>query len=216
MLDPLIADLLACIEDTHAATKYERDPLRFCQLEGIDYTIGPRSLSRVSRNGDGPDLIIVSHEDYGSRDLFTIAHELSHVIARREGYIRLIKKHHKVRNMRRHIELLMNEGAARLLMPAPDLYAAAIEYGDTPRAVQHLMTLSGASEAAALRRWVRQDFSESRAAAVFQDGYVADVVRWRARMHLHRWDRVPEVALEHPDLMLYTVAPGRVIATIAG
>ena len=78
------------------------------------------------------------------------------------------------------------------------------------------MTLSGTSEAAALRRWVRQDFCESRATAVFQYGYVADVVRWRARMGLRRWDRVPEVALEHPDLMLLRTGPGRILATVAG
>ena len=216
MLDPLIADLLACIEDTHAATGYERDPARFCELQGIAYTTGPRSLSRVSRHGDGPDLIIVSHEDYGSRDLFTIAHELAHVIAKREGYIRLIRHHHQVHDQRRHIELLMNEAGSRLLMPAPDLEAAARAYGDTPRAITHLMALSGASESAAMRRWVRQDFSEPRAAAVIQGGYVADVTRWRARMPLHRWDRVPDVALEHPDLTLHGLGNGRVLATVAG
>lgn len=213
MLDPLIADLLACIEDTHAATDYERDPIRFCELQNIEYRLGPSNLARVGRYG-GPDIICVQSAQFGSRDLFTVSHEIAHIIAKREGYIRLIRHHHLVRDMKRHIELLMNEAGARLLMPAPDLYSAAMTFGDKPGAIRHIAELSGASQMAAMRRWVRQDFGEARGAFEIQRGYIYDLVSYRARLPFRKWARVPEVALEHPELMLLSLGGGRVLGTV--
>lgn len=118
--------------------------------------------------------------------------------------------------MKRHIELLMNEGAGRLLMPLHDLEAATREHGDTPRAILHLAEVSGASLPVALRRWVRQDWNESRAAFEIEGNYVQDVTAWNARLPFWKWDRVPDVALEHPDLMLLGLGQGRVLGTLVG
>lgn len=214
-LDPLTADLFDCFHETHERIGFERDPMRFCQQLDIQYVIGPANMARVSRWQSGPDLIVVRREQYTSADLFTIAHEAAHIIAKREGYIRLIRKHHQVSDMRRHIELLMNEGGARLLMPAPDLELAAQEHGDSPRAILCLSDLSGASLPAALRRWVRQDWAEPRAAFEIHQNYVHDVAAWNARLPFWWGERVPEVALEHPDLMLLGLGRGRVLGTIA-
>lgn len=215
-LDPLIADFFDCLHETHESIQFERDPLNFCQRLDIQYVIGPANLARVARWQSGPDIIVVRREQYTSRDLFTIAHEAAHIIAKREGYIKLIRRHHRVQDMRRHIERIMDDGAARLLMPLPDLEAAARSYGDSPRAIQHLMALSGASQPAALRRWVRQDFSEPRAAFEIQFNHVQDVAAWNARLPFWIFQRVSEAALEHPDLMLLTLGQGRVLGTITG
>lgn len=215
-LDPLTADLFDCFHETHERTGFERDPRRFCQLLDIRYVFGPSNMARVARWQSGPDLIVVRGEQYTSTDLFTIAHEAAHIIAKREGYIRLIRKHHKVSNIKRHIELLMNEGGARLLMPQPDLEAAAREWGDRPQAILHLSDMSGASLPAALRRWVRQDWEEPRAAFEIQRQYVHDASSWNARLPFWTGDRVPEVALKHPDLMLLGLGKGHVLGTITG
>ena len=215
-LDPLTSDLFDCLHETHERIRFERDPLRFCQALDIQYVLGPSNMARVARWQSGPDLIVVRHEQHTSRDLFTIAHEAAHIIAKREGYIRLIKRHHQAQDMKRHIELLMNEGAGRLLMPLPDLEAATREHGDTPRAILHLAEVSGASLPVALRRWVRQDWNESRAAFEIEGNYVQDVTAWNARLPFWKWDRVPDVALEHPDLMLLGLGQGRVLGTLVG
>lgn len=207
---------MECIEDEHAQTNFTRDPLTFCQLQGIDYVIGPRSLARASRyQDDGPDLIVVSPEGYGSRDLFTISHEIAHVIARREGYIKAIKRHHAcVPNMRQHIEALMNHAAGLLLMPAPDLRAAYELFGETPRAIAHLAELSGASHGAAMRRWSWQDVAEARGAFLARERLILDVTACRMRMPFKRDDRVPEIHIAHPDISLLALPDGRLLGVV--
>ena len=98
-LDPLTSDLLDCFHETHQRIGFERDPLKFCQALDIEYVFGPSSMARVAKWQSGPDLIVVRRECHTSSDLFTIAHEACHIIAKREGYIRLIKKYHQVGDM---------------------------------------------------------------------------------------------------------------------
>lgn len=213
MMDPLIADLMAYIEDQHAATGFQRNPRRLCERLDIQYLAGPRHLAR---SGQGGDLIMVAPEDYQSRLLFTVAHEVAHVLMVRGGYRALIQHHHSsVPNMRAHLEKLANHGAGLLLMPSHDLVDARRRHGETPKAVLHLVERCGASEAAAMRRWVWQDVGQARAAFTVQGRYVDDVICCRARLPFVRWDRVPELPLTHPELSVLSLGAGRVLGTVA-
>ncbi|GGO22008.1 hypothetical protein GCM10008949_08850 [Deinococcus humi] len=216
MLDALIADTLEFIEGEHAETKWERDPVKLCQLWGIRYEIGPRYMARSRDQDRANDLITVTADDYGSRYLFTVAHEMAHILAKRGGYVRLIKHYHaSVPDMRRHIELIINYAAGRLLMPAPDLLEAWELYRDRPDAVLHLMKLSGASEPAAMRRWTWQDVTAYRGAFTATENYIQDVTACRAKVPFRRHDRVPELHILHPDVSLISLGGGRVMGTIA-
>lgn len=215
MLDRLIADTLDFVEGEHAKTEWERDPAKLCALWGIRYEVGPRNMARSREDDRAGDLITVTADSYGSRHLFTVAHEMAHILAKRGGYIRLIRHHHaSVPDMRRHIELIINYAAGRLLMPATDLQEAWDLYRERPEAVLHLMSLSGASEAAAMRRWAWQDVSAYRAAFVAQGNYIQDVTACRARMPFRRHDRVPELHILHPDVTLTSLGSGRVMGTV--
>ncbi|SMB89109.1 ImmA/IrrE family metallo-endopeptidase [Deinococcus hopiensis] len=214
-MDLLISDLLDYIEEQHAATNYERDPVKLAEAWGIRYEVGPRYLARSRDYDMRNDLICVTEEEYGSRHLFSVSHEFVHVLARRGGYIKLIRYYHaSVPDMRKHIELIVNYGGGRLLMTAQDLYEATREFGDSPNVILRLMEVSGASEAAAMRRWSWQDIHEYRAAFTAQGNYIQDAVRCRARLPFKRGDRVPEIHIVHPDVNLVYLGDGRVMGTV--
>lgn len=211
MLDPILADYFDYVETEHAAVGYERRPRELCAALGIGYHVGPRSFALFHPEAE---LIVVRHEDFGSRALFSVAHEIAHILAHRGGYDRLIRHHHTGVEPRRHLERVINHAAGRLLMPEPEVYRVRRVFGETPEAILALATSSGASEGAAMRRWVWQDVNEYRAAFVAQGNYIEDASACRARLPFRRWERVPELQLADPALNLLYLGTGRVMATV--
>lgn len=215
MFDTLTQDIFDCIEEHHAAVDYTRDPLEFCRAEGIDFILGPRSLARTRRNENGPDLIVLSPSDYTPRDLFSIAHEIVHIILAREDYIKLIRHYHlpslPPALHRRHIERIIDAGAGRIIMPNQDLALAMQKYRDHPRAIKYLMDQCGASEGAAMRRYAWQDTSEYRAAFTAHENYIQDVTACRARMPFKPRERYPKLYSHDGALTLMSLGGGRVM-----
>lgn len=211
MLDPILVDYFDYVESEHAAVCYERRPRELCAALGIGYHVGPRSFALFHPEAE---LIVVRHEDFGSRELFSVAHEVAHILAHRGGYDRLIRYYHTNVEPRRHLEQVINHAAGRLLIPAPELGRVRRVYGETPEAILALATSSGASQGAAMRRWAWQDVNEYRAAFVAQGNYIEDATACRARLPFRRWERVPELHLCDPALSLLQLGAGRVMATV--
>lgn len=214
MLDALTRDIFDCIEEHHAATDYTRDPLEFCKAEGIDFVLGPRSLARTRRkDDDGPDLIVLNPSDYNPRDLFSIAHEIVHIILRREQYLTLIRRYHlpslPPALQRPHVERLIDAAAGRIIMTTHQLELAMQLHGDHPQAILHLINECGASEGAALRRYAWQDTSEYRAAFTARDSYIQDATACRARLPFKARERYPELHMHGGALTLLSIGDGR-------
>ena len=210
-MDPLLADYFDYVEAEHAAVDHERRPRELCSALNIGYHVGPRSFAVFH---PAAELIVVRSEDFGSRDLFSVAHEIAHVLAHRGGYDRLIRHYHTGVDPRRHLEQIINHAAGRLLMPGPELHRVRRVYGETPEAVLALASSSGASAGAAMRRWAWQDVSEYRAAFIAQGNYIEDATACRARLPFRRRERVPELHLADPALSLLRLGAGRVMATV--
>lgn len=211
MLDPILADYFDYVEIEHAAVKYERRPRELCEALGIGYHVGPRNFALFHPEAE---LIVVRHEDFESRALFSVAHEVAHILAHRGGYDRLIRHYHTGVDSRRHLEQIINHAAGRLLIPGPELHRVSRVYGETPEAILALASSSGASAGAAMRRWAWQDVSEYRAAFIAQGNYIEDATACRARLPFRRWERVPELHLADPALNLLYLGTGRVMATV--
>ena len=211
-MNPLIADYMQFVKHRHLDLKYERDPIRACKALGINYSAGPRS----SCNFGPPAMIVVEYGLFGSRRLFTVAHELAHFFMHEGGFhSRILRDHASVPNMKQHVEKLADFAAGLLLMPEPDVREARQLFGETPAAVLHLRSLSGASEAAAMRRWAWQDTSASRGVFVTQGNYISDLSACNMRLPVSRWQRVPEVTLQHPEVAASSVGYGRVMGVVA-
>lgn len=211
-MNTLIADYMQYVQHRHRDLKYERDPIKACQGLGVNYSAGPRSAS----NFGPPAMIVVEYGVYGSRRLFTVAHELAHYFMHEGGFHpRILREHASVPDMKRHIEKLADFAAGLLLMPEPDVLEARQLFGETPGAVLHLMHLSGASEAAAMRRWAWQDITASRGVFVAQGNYISDLSACNMRLPVSRWQRVPEVALQHPEVAALSVGRGRLLGVLS-
>lgn len=86
---------------------------------------------------------------------------------------------------------------------------------DRRAAVLHLMRLSGASEAAAMRRWVWQDTAASRGVFVTQGNYISDLTACNMRLPFARWERLLVVTLRHPEIAASRVGYGRVMVVVS-
>lgn len=211
-MNPLIADYLAYVQYRHSKTGYERDPAKLCAKLGIQYNAGPCNMA----NYGPPPMIVVKYEEFGSRRLFTVAHEVAHILMRRGKFHgKILSQHASVYDMKRHTERLADFAAGLILMPEPDVLAARLLYRETPAAVLHLMKLSGASEAAAMRRWAWQDTEASRGVFVAEGNYISDLTACNMRLPVYRWQRVPEVALHHPEVAAMSLGGSRVMGVVS-
>lgn len=211
-MNPLIADFMHDVQQQHAATRYERHPVKLCEAFDIQYCLGPVSMANLGP----PAMVVVRAEEFGSRRLFTVAHEVAHILMRRGGYHnRILREHASVPDMKRHIEKLADFAAGLLLMPEPDVQEARQLFGETPAAVLHLMRLSGASEGAAMRRWAWQDVTASRGVFVSEYNHISDTSTCNLRLPFNRWERVPEVALHHPEVSALSVGWRRVMGVVS-
>lgn len=211
-MNPLIADYLQYVQQRHADLKFERDPVKVCDALGIHYSAGPRSAC----NFGPPAMIVVEYGEFGSRRLFTVAHELGHFFMH-EGkfHKQIVREHASVYSIKRHVEKLADFAGSLLLMPEFDVRAARREYGERPEAILHLMKLSGASEAAAMRRWAWQDMEASRGVFVTQGNYISDLTACNMRLPVSRWQRVPEVTLRHPEVAALSLGAGRLMGVVS-
>ena len=211
-MNPLIADFIDYVQNEHASTRYERHPAQLCEALDIEYCSGPCNMAHFGP----PSMVVVRPEEFGSRLLFTVGHEVAHILMRRGGFHRrILRDHASVPNMKQHVEKLADFAAGLLVMPEPEVREARQLFGETPAAVLHLMSLSGASEAAAMRRWAWQDPTACRGVFVTQGNYISDLSACNMRLPVSRWERVPEVTLQHPEVAASSVGFGRVMGVVA-
>jgi len=208
-MDDLIASYLHYVQAEHARTGYETNPHELCKKLDIKYVPGEHNLA----NAGPPSIVIINVDQYGSRRLFSSAHEIAHVLMARGGFKKRIKREHACLGLRMksHIERIADYAAGTLLMPEPILREAWELYGDTPRAIVHVATVSGASMPAAMRRWVMQDLTASRAAFLVHGKYVRDLATCNISLPFERHERLPEPTIRHPGLRVIRYRPGRYV-----
>jgi len=212
VFDFITSDLLSYVIGELEKTDFERDPILLCEKLEVQRHSGPR---HIAYSGE-VDIILVKTEEFGSRLLFDIAHELSHVLIKRGGYDAAIRHYHSsVPNMKQHMEELANYIAGVILMPPHDVYDSQRSTGDSPLTIMKLAELSGASANAAMRRWATQDLSGRRGAFITEGNYIQDMTTCNLWLPFQRFDRVPEIALHHPEVNVLSLGEDRLLGTVA-
>jgi len=207
-VNPLIADFMHDVQQQHAATRYERHPIRLCEAFDMQYCLGPVRRANLRL----PAMVVVRAEEFSSRRLFTVSHEVVHILMRRGGYHqRILRENASVPDTKRPIEKLADFTAGLLVMPEPDVREARQLFGETPAAVLYLMRLSGASEGAAMRRWAWQDVTARQGVFVSEYNHTSDTSTCNLRPPFNRWERVLQGALHHPEVSALSVGWRRVM-----
>lgn len=201
---------LTSIEHEHERCGYETDPWRLANAAGIHVIPG-----KQNRGSAGPPSVItLAHDLYLPRQRYTLHHEISHVLMQRLDLEDAIAEEVDPEDANAHIEAVTNYAASLLLMPRPLVEAAVFQEGDSPAAILQLAQLAQASLPAAMRRYVYADPDARRAAFVTSGSYIADVASCNCRLPFWRYDRIPEVTLQHPEVSATSLSRGRVLGVV--
>ncbi|WP_339098254.1 hypothetical protein WDJ50_18480 (plasmid) [Deinococcus sp. VB142] len=166
-MDPLIADYLDHIEESHAAASYVSDMGALANAFGIRFGIGAVSIATP----DGE--VVVRRSGDRRQRRADAAHEIVHQLSDLGQYTEAIHYHHaSVPDMHAHIEALTDHGADLLLMPTLLVREVIGEYGDTARAVWELSQAADVSPELALRRMAFLTLDQRRAGFLATGSYI--------------------------------------------
>ncbi|WP_041230770.1 ImmA/IrrE family metallo-endopeptidase [Deinococcus peraridilitoris] len=142
------------VERRHAEHEFTTDYRALAQRLGVTVVAG-RSNQAITTSGER--FIVVDEQVAEQRARFSGLHEIAHHLFEEseDGYLRARLKdifHHSPEAAKHHEEDLCDAAAALLLMPNHLLQEAVRVHGHSPLTALFLVTRSGASAQAALRR----------------------------------------------------------------
>ncbi|AFZ67024.1 ImmA/IrrE family metallo-endopeptidase [Deinococcus peraridilitoris] len=212
-MDDLPASYVAYVEKLHALHDYE---LNFRLLsESLGVRIKP-GLENSFVPGPTPTIVLEPHL-YGWSHSRVGLHELGHLFIRWSGIeAQLLSECSDKNYALQAMENLAHLTVAVLQIPTPLLEEALQRHGDSPAAILYMAKRSGASLGSALRRWVFQDAREPRFAFSTAGSYILDTAAFGTLIPIYRGARIPEPAIEFPEISLRTFKPGRSVGVFVG
>jgi hypothetical protein len=200
------------VQQVHAHHNHVTDWRQLAAILGVLVKPGPFNSCLPGE----PTIITLMPDSYTGRWSYKPMHELAHFLLRQSGIeAELIRQAGDLNAALPAIEALCHHAAGLLQMPAPLLAEATARHGQSGAAILHLQQGSRASLASAMRRWAHAEPDAHRGAFLTVGHYVTDAVSHNYRLPFWRLDRVPEVALRHPEVALVSLGKRQALGVVA-
>jgi len=205
-VDDLPASYVAFVEQLHAIHNHEGCFRLLSDALGVRIKPGTEN-SFVP--GPTPTIVLEPHL-YGWSNSSVGMHELGHLFTSWSGIEkRLLQECGDRDRALEQMERLAHLTITVLKIPRHLVDEAIGLHGATPAAILHLRERAGVTLEEAMRRFVYADPDTSRAAFVTSGNYVTDLAAHNVRLPFQQFDRVPDLGIQHPDMRLIAVKPGK-------